>query len=186
MDQVNVLKKLEKLFWVIGWLLVASTLFGVGVYVYQYATLPTSGAGDFFHSLGQRRGEFQLFSALKTLLSGFGESFFAFLMSSIFTMAIHRRPVNQARAERFLKCTCLGWIGGSVIGIGLWIYSITYFFPQDYGSVMGLEIDYTNLAMQALAWGSGVIVILPILYAITVYVLFRQFSHLITFESETV
>lgn len=178
MENQKVLKNLEKLFWVIGWIVLAITFFGVAATVYRYAYPPEV----FGQQIEFPSDAFALFLQLKQLFSGFGEAFFAFLMSSVFTMTIHRQPVDLARAERFMICTCVGWIGAGLISMISWGRTLYMMAP---GSNLILDNEWLQIGLTVLTWLGSLESLMPFIYALTVYVLFKQFSKMITFEAET-
>lgn len=178
MKNQKVLKNLEKLFWVIGWVVLAITFIGVAATVYRHYSPPEV----FGQQVEFPSDSFALFIYLKQLFSGFGEAFFAFLMSSVFTMTIHRQPVDLERAERFLLCTCVGWIGAGVISMISWGRTIYMMSP---GSSLILDNEWWQVGVTVLTWLGSLQSLMPFIYALTVYVLFQQFSRMIIFEAET-
>lgn len=178
MENQKVLKKLETLFWVIGWVVMAITFFGVAATVYRYWYPPEI----FGQAIEFPSDSFALVLQLKQLFSGFGDAFFAFLMSSVFTMTIHRQPVDLARAERFLLCTSVGWVGAGLISMISWARTIYLMMPE---SSLILDNEWLQIGITVLTWLGSLQSLMPFIYALTVYVLFKQFSKMITFEAET-
>src|SRR5690606_37844090 len=103
-----------------------------------------------------------------------------FLVSAVFGMAFKRAPVCAHQTESFLLLACIGFCGEGLIGIIGWVQSAFHFFPTyDYSSGLGIFSAATNL----LSIFSNLV---PFVYAVTIYILYRHFSKMITFEAEVV
>lgn len=177
MEQKAVLKKLEMIFWILGWVALAITIVGVLATVYRHLNPATISFDEQKITL-PRSDDLSLVFSLKVLLQGFGEAFFAFLMSAVFRMTRERQPVNLDRAQRYLMCSCAGLTGAGLISLTSFIFGVQQWLSFDLALNSTAAIVLTLLSGIA----NG---LMPFLYAFTIYILFQQFSRLITFESET-
>lgn len=181
MSDVKLISGLQKVFWVVGWASLVITAAGMAGTVYFHmkinfdtATGTIPGWSDTFYLLPQ----------FKILVSGVTDAFFAFLVSSVFGMIFHRRPVDIPRSERFLLITCIGFALEAAISFFGWAeYLVRTANLQCSG-------EQCELWFRAVAAGSyalnAISALSPLLYSITIYVLFRHFASMVTFESEVV
>jgi hypothetical protein len=164
----KVTRALQNMFWCLGWAILALTVVHVGVEAYSFYST----------SMFQRQAEFSFVRSASALLSSVGAAFFAFLMSAVFGMLFHRAPVESQKAEAFLVLCCLGFAGEGVVRIvswGLWLRYASF----DLSSALGwLSVSSTLLSLC--------MHLVSLVYAITIYVLYRHFYRLVSFESEVV
>jgi hypothetical protein len=158
-------QNLKRLFWIVGWGLLLVIVFGLVATVKTLIASPDAELSN--HS-------FKLVSGLRMLFSGLAQAFFAFMMSSIFGMMFHGRPIHRERTDRFMILTCLGFVGEGVIGIISWVQLLITQLPHSDWLV---ETSYFFGGLSSLA---------PFLYAVSIYLLYRHYSKLITFESEVI
>lgn len=173
MTNVNTssISTLQKIFWILGvlGLLTATLTFGSEIFRWLYPS--TSWVTPEGVSANP---EFRIFTQLKNLFSAMGLAFFLFLVSAVLGMIFHRAPVKTQQTERFLILTCIGFIGESVFGFsGRLIDQIRLFG----------EWDIMTSFLYSLGFISDLV---GIVYAITIFVVYRHFSQLVKFESEVV
>lgn len=161
MTESKVVNGLQRFFWIAGWLMLAVTALSILTAVYLYT---------------------------KGLVVDLTQAFFAFFMSAVFGMIFHRQPVGSQRAERFLIITCCGFVLESLIRV----YS-TVEFAIRQGLLCNL-VENPILNCGPLANTLQIVshmtvlasALSPLLFAITIYVLFRHFTRMVTFEAEVV
>lgn len=168
----KVITWLQKIFWIVGWAVLVLTVGTIAFQTYDYFQ-PSTGL------IQWPKKEFDFLHQTRILFSAVGQAFFAFLVSSIFGMIFQRAPARTEQTEIFLKLTCIGFAGDGILGLISWIRSAFYIFPQTMKS--GWEI------LSGLSYLLSVFsILISFVYAITIYVLYRHFSQLVTFESEVV
>lgn len=165
---------LQKIFWIIGWSVLALAVANIAVEAYGYFMPVSDGTVQW------PKKDFQFFKAARLLFSSLAQAFFAFLVSAVFDMIFHRAPVRSQQTERFLILTCIGFCGEGLFGIILWAQSAFYILPQyDFSSDLGI----LSVTTYFLSIFSNLI---SFVYALTIYILFRHFSKMVTFEAEVV
>lgn len=165
---------LQKIFWILGWsaLILAAVTIASNAYQFFRPVSPTE--------LSWPKEEFYFLKQVRILFSSLSQAFFAFLVSSVFDMIFHRKPVRSQQTQAFLVLTCIGFVGEGAIGLISWFKSTFSVLPQ-FNVSSGVEI------LSFISYFVGLIPnLISFVYAITVYVLFTHFSKLVTFESEVV
>jgi hypothetical protein len=168
MTEKRFVQGLQRLFWVVGWVLIVVAAAGV------YQTL-NNGIFHFQPEPEHYLPQFKKF--VETLTEGF----FAFLMSTVFGMIFHREPVSSVRGERFMKITCLCYLLQAVIQVYTWFYGI--FLIRGPCPDCGLAMGTTMWGLYLLV---GIASLGPALYAVIIFVLYRHFTRMVKFESEVV
>lgn len=168
--------RLQIVFWVLGWATLALTLMKIGMSAFQHF----QPAAEFEII---PRAPFIFLLELQKLFSGIGEAFFAFLVSAVFGMVYHRKPIGTQRNERFLLLACVGFLAESLLGALHMIRLGFQIIPDALNSNSGTEYIASQIISYFLFFAPS---ILSSLYAITIFVLFRHFAQLVTFESEVV
>ncbi len=162
---------LQKIFWILGvlGLLTAALTFGSEIFRWIYPSTSWVTAEGL-----PTKPEFRIFTQLKNLFSAMGLAFFLFLVSAVLGMIFHRSPVKTQQTERFLILTCIGFIGEGVFGFSGRVIDLIRLFG---------EWDIMTSLLYSLGLISDLI---GIVYAITIYIVYRHFSQLVKFESEVV
>jgi hypothetical protein len=159
---------LQRLFWILGWSVLVLAVVTLGFEAY-YFFRPMSES-----IIQMPKREFFFLNQTRVLFSSLGQAFFAFLISSVFGMILQKAPVRMQQAGKFLRLACIGFIGEGILNLMGW---------ARIGFVLPMELDVLTLLTYALS-------VFPVLnsfvYAITIYVLFKHFSQMVTFESEVV
>ncbi len=177
----SIIRPLEKVFRILGW----ATL------VLAVLSLVTQGFNFFNPSQYMPTPEFHFLKQMEIFFSTIGLAFFAFLISAVFKMILHKAPVNMEQTERYLILTCIGFAGEGLFALSGWLQSTAYVFSRmigDWGTIVSDPMlfalsDGTLLLGHLISLFTNFI---PFVYAISVYVLFKHFSQLVTFESEVV
>lgn len=165
---------LQKVFWILGWAVLMLAVVNIGAEAYCYFR-PASN-----DLIQWPKHEFLFLKQVRVLFTSLGQAFFAFLVSSIFDMIFHRAPVKRQQTESFLILACIGFVGEGLLGMISWVQSAFYIFPT-FGNSTGLDI------LSALSYLLSLFPnLISFVYAITIYVLFKHFSQMVTFESEVV
>jgi len=164
--------RLQKFFWAIGWAMLALVLINIGCEVYRYFSYEPGFLGEFFN----KQPQFSLLTQLRVLCSGIANAFFAFLMSSVFAMIFQRTPPS-AQAERFLILTCAGFVGEGLLTLYNWITGLSHLqFGNESWQIMTVMAYVLSVFTPLMSF----------IFAMTIYVLYKHFTRLITFESEVV
>lgn len=165
---------LQRIFWILGWSVLVLAMVNIAAEAY-YFFRPTSN-----DLIQWPKHEFYFLKQMRILFSSLGQAFFAFLVSSIFDMIFHRAPVRRQQTESFLIITCIGFVGEGLLGSISWAQSVLYIFPT-FAKSTGPDL------LSALSYLLSLFPnLISFVYAITIYVLFRHFSQMVTFESEVV
>lgn len=163
---------LQKTFNVIGWSILALALVSLAKEAYEFFT-PTSEM-----ILIQQPRELQVLKSVGDIFSHLSEAYFAFLVSAVFGMVFHRAPVRSVQAERFLLLTCTSFFVEGIFNLIGWVQTGVYLTYLDF-SWMGV-----------LGFGAFILGVFPavisFVFSISIYVLFRHFSQMVTFEAEVI
>lgn len=171
---LKIIGRLQKIFWVIGWSVLVLTGLIIGLEIYEFfRPVPESG-------FVWPKREFNLLVSIKLLFSSLAQAFFAFLVSAVFEMVFHRAPVRPQQAETFMRLTCLGFVGEGAVGVISWIISTVQSFSTfDVSTGPGILMTTTSLLSIFPS-------LILFVYAISIYVLFRHFSQMVSFEATVV
>ena len=167
---LGLIRILQKIFWVIGWLVMVFAFIRIFHQVYLFTNPELVG----------HVGSFRFLDSMKLVFSAIAQAFFAFLVSSVFDMLTHRGPKNLAQSEKYLLLTCLGFVGEGMLAISSWLSGWSFLFS---GGISANLNTYLAVAGQVLN-------LFPLLtsfvYGASIYILFRTFSQMVTFESEVI
>ena len=151
---------------VLGWLLVVGIVANVWGHfvVYRQAQM-----------VPMAFPQFNIATALGSFFSNFGNAFFAFLIAAVFRMIERQAPVGHENARRLMIVCCLSYVADALVRSCAFAAS----FPgtlQSFGSFgWRFWIPYASTAIP---------VLVPILFAASIFVLYTHFSKMVTFESE--
>jgi len=172
----KIISFLQKVFWVIG---LAILLLAIMNLVSE-AYFQLNYADDPYYQITSMNGDFNFFVQAELFFAAIGHAFFSFLVSAVFQIVFRRGPVNLAYNERILKICCFGYLGQATFGILIWIRSAPYFFGvTESSSFLGLVVAIGNISTIIPS-------VVVIIYAISIYVLYRHFTATVTIESEVV
>lgn len=170
----KIIPALQKIFWIVGWSILALVVANITMEAYEHFKPAPDGL------IQWPKKEFYFLKSARLLFSSIAQAFFAFLVSAVFDMAFKREPVRAQQTESFLLLTCIGFCGEGLIGIIEWVQSAFYIIPQyDFSSGLGI----LSIATYLLSIFSSLI---SFVYAMTIYILYRHFSKMVTFEAEVV
>ena len=158
---------------VLGWLLIAGVLANIWGHLEIYCQGQRDPTG-FLRSVAQ----FDIVSALNSFFSGFGSAFFAFLIAAVFRMVEKRAPVGSEYAKRLMIICCLNYGADALVRF----YSLILGLPSKLPLAEGFEwlylLSYSSLAIKTIT------VLIPMLYAASIFVLYTHFTKMVMFESE--
>jgi hypothetical protein len=162
---------LQKFFWVMGWLSAVSC---AGFLIYFSIS---QIRGPYLSDIVWAQRSFgEIYSAIT---KGVGAVAFAFLMSTVFDILLKGRDENSKRTNIYLKLTC-GCFVLRTVGALFWAFYSTIYVPLSYSGHLKFDLD---------TWISFLNVVLAfefLLYAVTIWVLFKHFIKMVEFESEVV
>ena len=166
----RLVKRLQIFFWLAGWAILVLGVANAGLpFIREYIFNSNTSFAHIY------KNDFSVVISFQQIFSAIGEGFFAFLTSAVFGMIFRKEPASR-QTERFLNLTCLGFLGSGVLSLYSWFTII--------GPMMGQEAPN---AFYLASYAFGLIPPLTnFVYAIAVYVLFRHFSQMVTFETEVV
>lgn len=165
---------LQKIFWIIGWSILVLAAASIAMEAYDHFKPASGGLSQW------PKKEFYFLKSARLLFSSIAQAFFAFLVSAVFDMAFKRAPVRAQQAVSFLLLTCIGFCGEGLLSVIAWAQSLFYILPQsDFSSGFGV----LSAATYLLSIFSSLI---PFVYAVTIYILYRHFSKMVSFEAEVV
>jgi len=154
---------------ILGWLLLA----GVYAGVWGHLAIYYRGQNDPTGLLRNIQTQFDLASALSSFFSGFGNAFLAFLVAAVFRMIEEEGPVGRANSRALMIICCLSYLADAFVRF----YSVVLNLPA-LRSVKGFGWLLPSYASTAVA------VLIPVLYAASIFVLYTHFTKMVTFESE--
>ena len=174
------LRILERLFWWAGWSLILLMAFQIVGYSSEFLIRKTIADEQLFGNAWQL--EFRLSSQLQSLFELHSAIFFSFLIASVFRMIRIGRVVDLERSERFLKLACIGFVGTGLLSLVPWLSNARLTVGALF-SDGSFAANIWNLVSMVIATFTCLV---PFMYAITLYVLFRHFSGMVKFQSEVV
>lgn len=170
----KLIPSLQKTFWIVGWFILALTVVNIAVQAFQYFNPITS------ELITLPKQHFSFLHSMQLLFSGIAQAFFAFLVSAVFGMAFKTSPIQKQQTEAFLILTCLGFCAEGFIGLASWIKMIIDILPHfDYSSFFG-ALSLTGYLLSI--FGN----LISFVYAITIYILYKHFSKMVSFEEEVI
>ena len=117
---------------------------------------------------------------MQDIFFAMGKVFFAFLMSSLFEIIRNKGPIHMKRSEKFLFMTCSGFSVAGLLGLIIWIRELTRLaLPSQSTSA-----DQMIYIASSIEW--FIQSIWPLLFSVSIYILYRHFSRLVTFETEVI
>jgi len=132
--------------------------------------------------LGQLYGQdgfiiqFNLLQECRSIANSLADGFFLYLVSAVFLIIRHKRPVQMRRTERVMQACCALYTLSAAIGFVLLLLWIRTQFSG------GMNWYWAAVTGFMARLGS----LTPFLYAVSIYFLYRHFAGLVEFESEVV
>jgi hypothetical protein len=123
---------------------------------------------------------FDIMKSFESFFSILANAFLAFLVAAVFRMIEKQAPAGNEKAKRLMIVCCLSYVASAMSGIFSVIWKARnepqyWQWPNLKGSEWLFGISFT----------SGIIsLLIPVLYAITIFALYTHFSRMVTFESE--
>jgi|WetSurMetagenome_2_1015567.scaffolds.fasta_scaffold91138_2 hypothetical protein len=156
---------------ILGWLL----LIGILMEIWSQSIRYTQAQSDATGYMSVVAGEFKLGQAFESFFSGLGNVFFAFLIAAVVGMIEKQAAVHIKYADRLMLICCGSYLANALIQIYFWIGSffLTMQLPGGY-HLMFLPTEI-SLAVPSLV---------PVLYAASICILYKYFTHMVQFESE--
>lgn len=156
---------------VLGWLLVTGVIMGIWSRIVGY-NLALNNPTSFIFVMP---GRFNIGSALSSFFSGMGNAFLAFLIAAVVRMIEKQVPIGIEYANRLMIVCCLSYLADALIEL----YGLTRYFLATLSLIHGFDFrflsTYAAFSIPAIA---------PLLYAASIYVLYRHFTSMVQFESE--
>ena len=154
------LKVLRIVALVIGWLLAVFLILDiVGILV----------AETMF--MGSAAPQFNIGKFLNHFFSRFGNIFLAFLIAAVVGMIEKQAPVGKEIASRLMIVCCLSYVTAAL--------------GQIYEAILALIlISYWPKWYHLGAYPSPIQLLIPILFAVSIFVFYTHFTKMVTFESE--
>lgn len=169
-------KRLEKLFWWIGCVSLAVTL-----YVYLWPFIEELRPSRFFVPMPGK--EFSVLDRLEKLFSAISETAFAFFISATFGVVAGRS--RSDRDARILHVLCVALFAQSLLKI---VSSANFYIRYAFGLDGYSGFDLINsVAVAVIGLTTSVVSALaPAMLAVIVFALWSHFSKLIDFEAEVI
>jgi hypothetical protein len=158
---------------VLGWILIVAVLGSVWSQFGLYYRAQNNPAGFF----GSMVAQFDFANSLGSFFSGFGNAFFAFLIAAVFRMIEKQAPVGIGNARRLMIVCCLSYLACALTRFCSFLPGLAA--AQSSHLVRNFGLSYWFSFSSTL-----IPVIVPILYAASIFVLYMHFTKLVTFESE--
>jgi hypothetical protein len=154
---------------VMGWLVVAGVLAGIWGRVALYY----QGQSDPTSFLGSLAARFELLSALSSFFADLGNALFAFLIAAVVRMIEKRAPVEHEYARRLMITCCLAYVAEAAVRF----FSFSLILSRVLHAMNGVG----TLGPHS---SSATLVLAPVIYAVSIFVLYSHFTQMVTFESE--
>jgi hypothetical protein len=153
---------------ILGWLLFVGVSAGIWGHLSIYYQAQNDPNG-FLGSVAQ----FNIVSALDSFFSGFGNALFAFLIAAVFRMIEKQAPIGNEHAKRLMIVCCLFYVADALVQF----YSLILALTTTLQWAKGFDwlLPYSSTAIP---------VLVPILYAASIFVLYTHFTKMVMFESE--
>ncbi len=155
---------------ILGWLIIL----GIASNIYGYVEIFRKGLSVSTVFPGMI-GPFSLASALGSFFSSFGNAFFAFLIAAVFLMIERQVPVGNEHANRLMIVCCFSYLADAVARFCSFLTSLSKDVPHLQSSDWRIWLPYASTAIP---------VLIPVLFAASIFVLFTRFASMVVFESE--
>lgn len=177
MNSTKMIERLENIFKWLGYLMLASTVFVIFTTAKEFArtdiVMPdgiTPANADIFYVMPQ----------LTNLVVYMTQAFFVLLVSHVFSLIRGGVEKRYEYGQRLMMVTCFGFALHGVMSFGSWIHTMATLPPSNAFSGSMQFLMAASYCVSALGQ------LMPVLYAITIFVLYRHFVKMVTFESEVV
>ena len=165
---------LQKIFWIIGWSVLALSVAATAMEAYAYFVLVPESV------IPVSKKTFSFLSSTRRVFSEIGLAFSAFLVSDMFELIFHRVSRRPQRTEKFVLLACIGFIGKGMLGVISWTLSVSQIVPAyDLSTVLGVF----SASMYVVSIFSSLI---SFLIAVTIYVFYREVQRMVSVEVEVV
>jgi hypothetical protein len=154
---------------VLGWVLVGSVLVSVMGQFSIYLRAQDTPPG--FLAIAQ----FDIMKSLSTFFSGFGNALLAFLIAAVFLMIEKQAPVGSENAKRIMIVCCIAYLSDALSSFCSTILKLSELLQVLTPFVWGFWLQFMPMAIP---------VLVPLLYAASIFVLYTHFTKMVTFESE--
>jgi hypothetical protein len=158
---------------ILGWFLIIGILGGVWRQISISFLAKDNPAGVF----GSMTAQFDIANCLGSFFASFGNAFFAFLIAAVFRMIEKQALVGIENARRLMIVCCLSYVAGALTRLCSFTLDLAGVLPSHSSRSFSLPywFSYPSLLIS---------VIVPVLYAASIFILFMHFTKLMTFESE--
>ena len=155
---------------ILGWLFVLGILLNLlGQFdLYLYSQRVSTGFAGI-------AAQFDFVSALNSFLSYLGSAFFAFLIAAVIPMIENHAPVGIEMATRVMIVCCLSYLADALLRLWSFILNLSDVLPASESFGWRFWLPYASTMIP---------VLVPILYATTIYIFYTHFVRMVTFESE--
>ncbi|MBK7844190.1 MAG: hypothetical protein IPJ71_10920 [Bdellovibrionales bacterium] len=177
MKDSKIIARLETIFKWLGYLMLAAAVFAIFTTAKEFArtdiVMPdgvTPANTDIFYLMPQ----------VTNLIVFLTQAFFVLLVSHVFSLIRGGTEKHYQYGQRLMTVTCVGFVLHGLLSFGSWVHTMLTLPPSNTfsGSMQYLmTVSYCVSALGRL---------MPVLYAITIFVLYRHFVKMVTFESEVV
>jgi hypothetical protein len=150
-------------------------LFGILMEILSQTIRYNQAQNDVTGTMTVLAGEFKLESAFESFFSGLGNVFFAFLVAAVVRMIEKQAVVHIEYANRLMLVCCGSYLANALIQIHFWIGSLFLTVKLTGGYHFAFLPTEIALAVPSLV---------PVLYAASIYILYKYFTGMVQFESE--
>ncbi len=186
----KLLLKLQKIYFFIGWGLLALTLVVIGVKAQAFLGAPDDSllsadlkAQFIPHYISH--GQFYFVPESIMLFDSLGYIFFAFLISEILKILANKNELNLERAERFLLVTSGSFMLKTIFAL----IQFVEMMKVGTGGTACKKIFECGVGHELLVLSSNTLLFVnqcvpSLLMAITTFILFKHFVKMLSFEAE--
>ncbi len=173
---------LERVFWIVGYLLVVTLILSIALEIReQVKSNIVFQTGELTGYEVTPKSPFSIWDSVQKHSQFVPVCLFSFFMSSVFGIVAHREAALSKKTDTLMLATCVAFLVEALMAFA--------------DGVLG-GFQFLSAASQSSHWVSSVIFIFqivliqivnlaPVLYAASIFVVYRHFSELAKFESET-
>jgi hypothetical protein len=163
-----------------GWLLVIDFTMREGYksfYLFQYYRRMKGDSDlEYLHTF-----PLDIMKSFESFFSALANAFLAFLVAAVFRMIEKQAPVRNETAKRLMIVCFLSYMASAICDVSSFINKLRnepgyWQWPNFKGFDWLFFIPFTSSPFISL--------FIPVLYAVTIFVLFTHFTRMVTFESE--
>jgi uncharacterized membrane protein len=174
----KMLSRLEQVFRWLGYYLLASAAFAIVWSIREFARTDIVLADGITPA---NTDPFFILPQITTLVTYITQAFFVLLVGQVFALLLNGSEKLYERGDRLMIVTTIGFVLQGVSSFTNWIHNAYEWDPLGKFHDPGGNYYLAYFVMSGFSQ-----LLTPILYAVTIFVLYRHFVQMVSFESEVV